>query len=93
MALKHSFYTIIIIKAFYNVYNELGHGFLESVYENALLIALRNEGLSVQKQKSIPVKYHDIVVGEFKADLIVENKVILELKAVRNIDNSSFAPL
>lgn len=74
-----------IIKAFYDVYNKLGYGFLEKVYENALLLELKGMGLECEKQKPIHVKYNDIVVGEYFADIIVENKIILELKAVEHI--------
>jgi GxxExxY protein len=74
-----------IIKAFYNVYNNLGYGFLEKVYENALLIELKQLGLECEKQKPIKVNYNNIIVGEYFADIIVENRIILELKAVENI--------
>ncbi len=74
-----------IIKAFYNVYNNLGYGFLEKVYENALLIELKQLGLECEKQKPIKVNYNNIIVGEYFADIIVENRIILELKVVENI--------
>ena len=74
-----------IIKAFYNVYNNLGYGFLEKVYENALLIELKQLGLECEKQKPIKVNYNNIIVGEYFADIIVENSIILELKAAENI--------
>ncbi len=77
----HEELTSLIIKCFYTVYNMLGFGFLEKVYENALQIELKNQGLNVDKQKPIKVYYKDKVVGEYFADLIVEDKVILELKA------------
>lgn len=73
--------TSTIISCFYKVYNNLGYGFLERVYENALKIELESKGLSVEKQKPISVYYNEHLVGEYFADLIVENKVILELKA------------
>jgi len=82
---KHSELTGIILKAFYNVYNELGYGFLEKVYENAMMIELKKMGLVSEKQKPIKVFYEEILVGDYYADIIVENKVILELKAVENI--------
>lgn len=78
---KHKELTSKIINCFYNVYNELGYGFLEKVYENALKIELESNGLYVEKQKPISVFYKNKIVGEYFADLIVENKVILELKA------------
>ena len=83
--LKHKEITDQIIKAFYEVYNELGFGFLESVYEKALFIVLSQYGLQVEKQKEIEVFFRDDVIGNFRTDLIVENKVILELKAVNKI--------
>ncbi len=74
-----------IIGAFYAVYNELGHGFLESVYENALAIALREAGLAVQHQASLSVRYRSHIVGDFKTDLLVEGRIIVELKAVAQL--------
>jgi GxxExxY protein len=82
---KHSEITERIIKAFYKVYNILGYGFLEKVYENALLIELIEMGLSVEKQGQIKVYYGDKEVGEYFADLIVEECVIIELKAAESL--------
>lgn len=90
---KYKEITEIILKSFYEVYNELGDGFLESVYENALYILLSQHGLSVEKQKDISVFFRDILVGNFKADIIVNEKVIVELKAVRAIDPAHVAQL
>ena len=78
----HSGLTERIIKCFYTVYNELGYGFLEFVYENALLIELRNIGLEAESQVSITVQYQDQIVGDFRADIMVNQSVLLELKAV-----------
>jgi len=78
---KHSEITEKIIKAYYKVYNTLGYGFLEKVYENALFIELVAMGLSVEKQGQIKVYYEDEEVGEYFADLTVEESVIIELKA------------
>jgi len=91
--LKHSILTDKIIGTFYEVYNELGFGFLESVYENSLMIALREKGFKVEQQISIPVWFRGQRVGDFVADLLVEKKVILELKAVRAIDEAHKAQL
>ena len=77
----HEELTDKIIRCFYNVYNGLGYGFLEKVYENALLIELRNSGLVAENQVSIKVYYLGLEVGNYYADILVENKVILELKA------------
>lgn len=85
MELLHKDLTDIILKTFYEVYNVLGYGFLEKVYQNSLLIELRNKGLDVTSQKKIKVFYKGNEVGEYYADLIVENKIILELKAVEYI--------
>ncbi len=85
MELLHKDLTDIILKTFYEVYNELGYGFLEKVYQNALLIELRNNGLTVTPQKRIKVYYKGDEVGDYYADLIVEDKIILELKAVEYI--------
>lgn len=78
---KHSEITELIIKCFYKVYNSLGYGFLEKVYENALFLELRSLGLFVEKQKRIDVYYENQQVGEYYADLIVSESVIIELKA------------
>lgn len=82
---KHTEITEKIIKAFYKVYNTLGYGFLEKVYENALLYELLEMGLNANKQEQIKVYYGDREVGEYYADLIVENSVIVELKATENL--------
>ena len=82
---KHSAITDKIIKAFYTVYNTLGYGFLEKVYENALFIELTEMGFSVEKQEPITVYYEDEEVGEYFADLIVEESVIIELKAAESL--------
>ncbi|UCH64508.1 MAG: GxxExxY protein [Ignavibacterium sp.] len=73
--------TSKVIACFYKVYNTLGFGFIEKVYENALMIELMNNGFKVEKQKPINVHYDNKIVGEYFANLIVEDKVILELKA------------
>ena len=79
---KHNDLTERIIQAFYSVYNELGFGFLENVYQNALGFELRKKGLLVEPQKAIDVYYQTQLVGKYKADFIVNDIVILELKAV-----------
>ena len=85
MELLHEELTDVIIKTFYEVYNELGYGFLERVYQNSLYLELKSKGLKVEVQKKIEVYYKGIEVGEYYADLIVENSVILELKAADSI--------
>jgi GxxExxY protein len=83
--LLHKEITDQILKAFYKVYNTLGYGFLEKVYESALAIELRQMGLRVDRQVPLKVYYSQQVVGEYFADLVVENKVILELNATETI--------
>ena len=74
-----------IIKAFYEVYNELGTEFLESIYENAFYLVLGENGMTVEKQMPITVYFRGKIVGNYKADLVVEDKVLIELKAIRTI--------
>ncbi|NOZ29078.1 MAG: GxxExxY protein [Chloroflexi bacterium] len=85
MGYKHSRLTSAIINAFYHVYNTLGYGFLEKVYENALAHELRSRGFDVIQQAPIRVHYDGIVVGEYYADLLINGLVIVELKAAEAI--------
>jgi GxxExxY protein len=85
MELLHKELTDIIIKTFYDVYNELGYGFLEKVYQNAMFIELKNRGLKVDAQKQIKVFYKNVAVGEYYADLMVNDTIIIELKATEII--------
>ena len=82
-----------IIKVFYKVYNTLGYGFIESVYHNAMIIELLNEGFQVESERHIAVYYNDRVVGTFAADLVVDGKVILELKAKERLHEAHEAQL
>ncbi len=79
--LKHKALTDIILKSFYDVYNDLGYGFLERVYQNAMFIALEDAGLVVDAQRRIKVHFRHKVVGDYFADLVTEEVVIVELKA------------
>lgn len=79
--LLHKELTNKIINCFYTVYNSLGFGFLEKVYENAMMIELIKNGINAEKQKPIKVYYSDEIVGEYFADIIVEDTIIIELKA------------
>ncbi|MCL6100705.1 MAG: GxxExxY protein [Bacteroidetes bacterium] len=81
----HSDITEKIIKAFYNVYNKLGYGFLEKVYENAMLIELKKFGLNCKNQFPIKVFYDEKNVGEYFADIMANDTVIVELKAAENL--------
>jgi GxxExxY protein len=83
---KHGEVTDLVLKVFYDVYNELGGGFLESVYYAALALALRQSGLQVMSQVAIPVLFRGQVVGDFRADLIVNGDVLLELKVLQALD-------
>lgn len=85
MELLHEELTNAIIKTFYEVYNELGYGFLEKVYQNSLYLELKNKGYKIEAQKKILVYYKGTEVGEYYADLMVEDKIILELKAAECI--------
>jgi GxxExxY protein len=81
----HQETTSEIINCFYRVYNTLGFGFLEKVYENAFYQELKRQGLSCQKQVPITVLYQGLPVGDYYADIIVEDKIILELKAAETL--------
>ena len=83
--LLHKELTGAILKLYYEVYNELGYGFLERVYQNAMYYELKANGYKVEAQKRITVLYKDIIVGEYFADLVVDDCVILELKAVESL--------
>ena len=84
--MKHEALTEQLIGVFYTVYNELGHGFLESVYQKAFTVVLREKGLTFEEQMPIEVFFHGIVVGEFRADLVAGSSVLVELKAVGSLD-------
>ena len=81
----HQDLTERIIKCFFKVYNTLGYGFLEKVYERAMMIELAEEGLSACSQYPIEVYYKEQSVGDYSADIIVNEKVVLELKAVEHV--------
>ncbi len=82
---KYEELTEKVIKAFYAVYNILGYGFLEKVYENALLIELAKMNLSAIAQSPIQVFYDEMLVGEYLSDILVEKCVIVEIKAAKNL--------
>ena len=81
--LKHRELTEKIIGVFYDVYNELGHGFLETIYEQALAIALAQAGMKVERQVGVSVWFRSQQVGDFRADMRVDGKVLLELSRSR----------
>lgn len=85
MEYLYSDITSEVINAFYDVYNELGSGFLEKVYKNALFNELKQRGIQCQTEYPISVYYKGICVGDFYADIIIEDKIIIELKAAKSI--------
>ncbi len=91
--LKHADVTEGIIGVFYDAYNELGYGFLECVYEESLVIALTDAGLTANRQIHLPVWFRGHKVGEFRADMLVEHSVLLELKSARSLDPAHEAQL
>ena len=90
---KHKELTKKIIKGFYEVYNELGYGFLESVYEKALIIVLNEYGLNVKSQIEIDVVFRNQNIGLFRADLIIKDTVLVELKASKHLLNEHEAQI
>jgi GxxExxY protein len=93
IGLQHSELTERIIGVFYDVYNELGYGFLESVYEESLVIALREACVRVERQLAILVWFRGHQVGQFRGDILVEGKVLLELKSTRILEAAHEAQL
>ncbi len=90
---KHKELTEKIIKIFYKVYNKLGYGFLEKVYENAMNIEFKKEGIPGVSQYAIYVYYDGEIIGEYFADILVDNKVIVEIKAARRLVEENEAQL
>lgn len=80
-----------ILKVFYEVYNELGYGFLENVYQNAMYLELKSQGFKVEAQKQIKVYYKNEIVGNFIADLLINEVIIVELKACDNLVKPHYA--
>jgi GxxExxY protein len=85
LELLHGALTGQIIGAFYNVYNELGHGYAELVYQRAIVIELGERGIRLETERALTIHYHGRVCGEYRADLIVEGKVIVECKVAEKI--------
>ncbi len=80
-----------VIGVFYDVYNELGPGFLESVYQEAMALALRQAGLSVRRQVAVDVVFRGLSIGTFRADLLIAGELLVELKAARTIEQAHLA--
>jgi len=91
--LKHFELTEKIIGVFYDVYNELGHGFLESTYAESLVVALEEVGLRAAREVAVPVWFRGRKVGQYYADLMVQDAVLLELKAARALESAHEAQL
>ena len=91
--LPHAGITERVIGAFFETYNELGMGFLESVYGGAMAIVLRERALRVVRQPSLAVRFRGLTIGEFRPDFLVEDAVILELKAARALEAAHEAQL
>jgi len=91
MALEHRGLTSKIIAAAIEVHCRLGPGFIESIYESALVLELRKQGLEVEQQVDVPVEYDGVVVGRHRLDLLVEGTIVVELKAIQNLENVHFA--
>ena len=90
---KYQELTEKIIEIFYRVYNKLGYGFLEKVYENAMMIEFRKEGIHAVSQFAIKVFYENQIIGEYYADLLVDDKVIVEIKAAKWLAEENEAQL
>ena len=91
--IKYKELTEKIIKIFYKVYNKLGYGFLEKVYENAMIIEFGREGIPAVAQSRIKVSYEDEVIGEYYADILADDRVIVEIKATRTLASEHEAQL
>jgi len=90
---KHKELTEKVIKIFYRVYNKLGYGFLEKVYENAMMIELEEEKIPAVSQFPIQVTYEGRIIGEYFADILVDNRVIVEIKAAKGLAEENEAQL
>jgi GxxExxY protein len=91
--LKHSELTDKIIGVFFDVYNELGYGFLESTYAEAMVVALQQSGVTAVREVSVPVWFRGIRVGQYFADILVDRRILLELKAARSLESAHEAQL
>ncbi|WP_264520218.1 GxxExxY protein [Flavobacterium sp. N1994] len=80
-SLLHKKISDAVLKAYYDVYNQLGYGFLEKVYQNAMYLELKSLGYTVEAQKQIKVYFKNQLVGEYYADIVIEEKIIIEIKA------------
>ena len=90
---KHKELTEKIIKIFYKVYNRLGYGFLEKVYEKAMMLEFKKESIPAVFQSPIEVLYENEIIGEYYADILVDNHVIVEIKAAKRLSQENEAQL
>jgi GxxExxY protein len=93
VVLRHAGITRQIIGVFLQVYGELGYGFLESVYRAAMIIALREAGLAVESEVELHARFRGRAIGRFRADLLVQGAVLVELKAARSVESAHIAQL
>jgi GxxExxY protein len=91
MVLEYEELTDKIIGAAIEVHRRLGPGFLESIYENALVLELQKKNLQVEKQKEIIIEYDGVEIGRHRMDLLIENTIVVELKAIKNLEDVHFA--
>lgn len=89
--LEHERLTDKIIGSAIEVHKKLGPGFLESIYENALIIELQKQNFKIERQREVVINYDGVEVGRHRLDLIVDDTIIIELKAVKNIEDVHFA--
>jgi len=91
MRLEYGELTSRVIAAAIEVHRRLGPGFLESIYENALVVELRKQGLKAEQQVEVTIEYDRVEVGQHRLDLLVEGTIVVELKAIKNLENVHFA--
>lgn len=91
MVLQYEELTSRVIAAAIEVHRRLGPGFIESIYEHALIVELHKRGLKVEEQVEVPIEYEGVEVGRHRLDLLVEGTIVVELKAIKNLDNIHFA--
>ena len=91
MVLQYEELTSRVIAAAIEVHRRLGPGFIESIYEHALVVELHKRGLKVEEQVEVPIEYEGVEVGRHRLDLLVEETIVVELKAIKNLDNIHFA--
>jgi GxxExxY protein len=89
----HGELTGLVLDSFFEVFRELRSGFLEATYRNAMVVALNEKGIAAEREKALDVRFHDVVVGHYRMDLVVEGLVIVECKTAKKIDPAHEAQL